>query len=69
MRLSKGKRSDFADNLHKLCALDLEPMDLAALKAELKCWEKSFKAKHGAKPQKEDVRANPHIGMGFPCLA
>lgn len=37
-------------------------MDLAALKAELKVWERAFKAQHGREPGKGDIKAAPEMG-------
>lgn len=33
-------------------------MDLSAVKAAVKTWEKSFKAKHGRDPTKEDIKTD-----------
>jgi hypothetical protein len=36
--------------------------DLTALKAELKAWEKAFKAQHGREAKKEDIKLDAQIG-------
>lgn len=40
-------------------------LDLVAVRAELKVWEKSFKAREGRDPSKADIKANPDIGQSF----
>lgn len=37
-------------------------MDLAAIKADLKAWERDFKSEHGREPTKADIKAVPAIG-------
>lgn len=38
-------------------------MDLPTVKAAVKSWEKTFKAKHGREPTKEDIKRDPS-GIG-----
>lgn len=36
--------------------------DLATIKADLKAWERTFKAKNGREPKKDDIKLDPDIG-------
>lgn len=42
-----------------------EQQQLVAIRAELKAWEKSFKARQGREPSKADIKANPDIGQSM----
>jgi hypothetical protein len=35
--------------------------DLGAIKADLKTWERAFKATHGREPRKDDIKADADI--------
>lgn len=37
-------------------------MELAAVKARVKAWEKAFKAQHGRAPVKDDIKRDGDIG-------
>jgi hypothetical protein len=37
-------------------------MDVSALRAEIKAWERDFKAQNGAEPTVQDIKDRPHIG-------
>lgn len=37
-------------------------VDLVAIRAELKSWERSFRTSHGREPGKDDIKAEPEIG-------
>lgn len=36
---------------------------VSTLRLELKAWEKDFAANKGSKPSREDIKANPSIGI------
>ena len=42
-----------------------QQQNLVAIRAELKAWEKSFKARQGREPSKTDIKANPDIGQSL----
>lgn len=42
--------------------------DLAKTKAELKAWERAFKAKNGREPKKDDIKLDPAIGTSSVAL-
>ena len=37
-------------------------MDLAALRAEIKAWERDFRSKHGRDPSIQEIKDQPAIG-------
>ena len=41
-------------------------MDVAALRAEIKAWERDFKALHGRQPSIDEIRQQPRIGTCSP---
>ncbi len=38
------------------------PMDVAPLRAEIKAWERDFRASHGRDPSLQEIKDQPHIG-------
>jgi hypothetical protein len=39
--------------------------DVASLRAEIKTWERTFKAKKGREPTVDDIKKLPDIGSSF----
>ena len=37
-------------------------MDVAALRAEIKAWERDFRSKHGRDPSIQEIKDQPAIG-------
>lgn len=50
------------------CILLGMPPSLAAVKAEIKTWERAFRAKHDRNPTREDIKARRDIGMHIPLI-
>lgn len=38
-------------------------MDVSAIRAEIKAWEREFKALHGRDPTIQEIKDRPDIGM------
>ena len=41
-------------------------MDVASVRAEIKAWERDFRAKHGRDPSVQEIKDQPAIGMSSP---
>lgn len=39
--------------------------EVAALRTELKAWERSFRATHGRDPSIQDIKEEPNLGIPF----
>ena len=44
------------------CHGPLSVMDVVALRAEIKSWERDFKSKHARDPQVQDIKDRPGVG-------
>ena len=45
------------------------PPSLATVKAEIKTWERAFRAKHDRNPTRDDIKARRDIGVCLPDVA
>lgn len=52
-------------SLDRVTLSQLPPMDVAAVRTEIKAWEYAFKAEHGRHPTIQDIKDQPPIGL--PC--
>ena len=46
----------------------LPQMDVAALRAEIKAWERDFRSKHGRDPSIQEIKDQPTIGT-YPFIS